>query len=500
MSGNDDVGLETIDDELPWGSRRTLPQGPATRLVIAWSLDEPERLGESAEVKGEMVLGRGDVDPADDRPRVRFGRARPGVTLPGPPLAEARLSRQQLLIDPLPQGRLALRSVGRCRMYVNGVETSEAEVGDGDAVLFRNALLLLVTRRPPMPALKQWSLERHPFAFGAVDPFGIVGESTASWSLRDQLAVVAGASLHVLIHGPSGAGKELAARAIHRLSPRADRPLVARNAATFTDTLIDAELFGNIKNFPNVGTPERAGLIGEADRSSLFLDEIGELPTALQAHLLRLLDRDGEYHRLGEAKPRKADVRVLAATNRDVESLKHDFLARLTARVSLPPLAQRPEDVPLIARHILEGFADRSPDLAQRFFERRHGQRAEARIMPELMAALLRHPWVLNIRELERVLWVAVSSSPGNYIGLGPETQKELLAAQERPPERGVTEAVKMATPRGELPDRERVVAALEAAKGKVAQASSALGLTSRYVLYRLMRQYGLAESNADQA
>jgi DNA-binding NtrC family response regulator len=498
MSG--DEHPETIDDELPWGGRRATPQGPSTRLLIAWSLDEPERLGESAEINGPVVLGRGDIDPADDRPRARFGQARPGVTRPGPALAEARLSRQQLLIDPLPQGRLALRSIGRCRMFVNGVETSEAQVGDGDTVLFRNALLLLVARRPPLPALRQWSRSAHDFAFGTADPFGIVGESAAAWTLRDQLAVVAGASLHVLIHGPSGAGKELAARAIHRLSRRAERPLVARNAATFTDTLIDAELFGNIKNFPNVGTPERIGLIGEADRSSLFLDEIGELPTALQAHLLRLLDRDGEYHRLGEAKPRKADVRVLAATNRDIETLKHDFLARLTARVSLPPLAERPEDVPLIARHVLEGLADRSPELALRFFERRHGKRAEARVMPELMAALVRHPWALNIRELERVLWVAVSTSHGDYIGLGPETQAELLKAQDKPPERGVSEVVKIATPRVELPDRERVVAALAAAKGRVAQASNALGLTSRYVLYRLMRQYGLAEQNVEQA
>jgi len=491
----------TIDDDLPWGDRPSPARGPTTRLVIAWSLDEPERLGESAEVLRASVLGRGDVDPEDDRPRLRFGQVRPGVTLPGPPLTEARLSRQQLLLEPRPNGRLAVRSVGRCRMFVSGAETTEAEVGDGDTILLRNALLLHVVRREAMPPTRAWSTGRQAFGFGAADPFGVVGESVAAWKMRDDLAMVASSSLHVLIHGPSGAGKELAARAIHKMSRRADRPLVARNAATFTDTLIDAELFGNVKNFPNVGTPERLGLVGEADKSSLFLDEIGELPTALQAHLLRLLDRDGEYHRLGEAKPRKADLRVLAATNRDIETLKHDFLARLTARVSLPGLDRRPEDVPLLARHILEGLAERSPELALRFFERRHGRRAEARILPEVFDTLIRHPWTLHIRELERILWVAVSTSHGEYIALTPETQAELTKAAravERPIE--TPRLPPLPTIKNELPDRERVAQALAASQGRVAQAAAALGLSSRYVLYRLIRQYGLEQQTAESA
>ncbi len=332
----------TVDEDLPWGKGTpAASSGPSLRLVIAWSLEEPERIGESVEVKGPGVLGRGDVDVDDGRPRLRFGQTRPGGTIPGAVLGDSRLSRRQLLVDPT-SGGLALRSVGRCRMYVNGVEASDATVGDGDTVHFRNALLLVVVKRPAMAQPRMWSLDKHGFGFGAMDPFGIVGESAAAWGMRDQLAMVAATTLHVLIHGPSGAGKELAARAVHRMSRRADKALVARNAATFTDTLIDAELFGNVRNFPNVGTPERQGLVGEADRSSLFLDEIGELPTALQAHLLRLLDRDGEYHRLGEAKARKADVRIIAATNRDIDTLKHDFLARLPRASRCPVWPRAP--------------------------------------------------------------------------------------------------------------------------------------------------------------
>src|SRR5262249_14365097 len=172
---------------------------------------------------------------------------------------------------------------------------------------------------------------------------------------------------NVLIHGPSGTGKELAARAVHALSRRAKRPLVARNAATLPPGLVDAELFGNVKNYPNPGTPERPGLIAQADGGTLFLDEIGELPWDLQAHLLRVLDAGGESHRLGEATARRASIRLVAATNRAPGELKHDLLARLTLRLVMPELAARPEDIPLLVRHLLRRAAEQSPDIGRRF-------------------------------------------------------------------------------------------------------------------------------------
>src|SRR4029077_9274313 len=127
----------------------------------------------------------------------------------------------------------------------------------------------------------------------------------------------------VVIAGQSGSGKELVAQAIHALSGRADRRLVSRSAATLPEALIDAELFGNAKNYPNPGMVERSGLIGEAHGSTLFLDELGELPHAAQAHLLRVLD-GGEYQRLGEAQARVSDFRLVVATNRILSSLKPD--------------------------------------------------------------------------------------------------------------------------------------------------------------------------------
>src|SRR5690606_25111169 len=144
----------------------------------------------------------------------------------------------------------------------------------------------------------------------------------------------------------------------------------------------DAELFGNVKNYPNPGMPERAGLIGEADGSTLFLDEIGDLPNAHQVHLLRVLDDDGEYQRLGESKVRRSSFRLVAATNRPFESLKHDFLARFTHRVTVPGLPERRDDIPLILDSILRRIAKRNATIAARFFERRVGEYAEPRLAP----------------------------------------------------------------------------------------------------------------------
>ena len=184
-------------------------------------------------------------------------------------------------------------------------------------------MILLCARRPPsLPALRSANA-RQSFRFGSADPSGYVGESPQAWNLRDEVALAAARREHVLILGESGTGKELVAQAVHALGARATRRFVARNAATVPSGIIDAELFGSAANYPNAGMPERPGLVGEADGSTLFLDEIGELPTELQTHLLRLLD-GGDYQRLGDARRRTANLRVVAATNRPMGQLKPD--------------------------------------------------------------------------------------------------------------------------------------------------------------------------------
>ena len=474
------------EGELPWVKARAHAPRSAPTFVIAWSLEEPSRVGEIAPVTRESVLGRGGP-PSDDTTTTRlvFRRARPsGIdarSSAGEPLGGSRISRVQLRVRP-DGDELVVENVGRCTMQVNGVEVSEARVRPGDTVTLRNALVLLVTRRTlALSPLRAYDAPAHPF--GRADALGIVGESPAAWALRDDLAFVAKSKLHVLVLGESGTGKELAARAIHAMSHRSGKPLVARNAATFPEGLVDAELFGSVKGYPNAGSPERPGLVGEADGSTLFLDEIGELPEKLQAHLLRVLDAGGEYQRLGESRAMRSDLRLVAATNRGPEALKHDFAARLAARVALPPLGSRTEDVPLLVGHIVRKLADATPSIRERFFEATTG---EPRLDPDLVERLLRHTFTHHLRELERLLFLAVSTSRGAFVELTREVEGEL-----RP--QGATPAAST-----DEPDEERVRAALAEAGGNVTRAARALGLKNRFALYRLMKRFGIEDDEGD--
>ena len=430
-----------------------------------------------AVVRESSLLGRGAESFGDGVPRLRFGRVRPGWTSAGEPFECSRISRAQVRLIPTPSGLEAVR-VGRCAMLHNGREASRALLHDGDVLTLKNALVLLVTRRPETHApLEAYPVDRM-LAFGVADPFGFVGESVAAWALREQLAFAAGTRQHVLLLGASGSGKELAAHALHGLSPWASRPIVARNAATFPEGLVDAELFGIVKNYPNPGVPERKGLIGEAHGSTLFLDEIGELAPHLQAHLLRVLDQEGEYQRLGEAGSRRSEFRLIAATNRPFESLKPDFVARFSLRLRLPGLEQRREDIPLLVSHLLRAARLENPLLLGRFFEERSGDAGAVRVDPMLIERLLRHEYRSHVRELKRLLWTAAASSPGRYIALTDVVRAELDSEPEE-------------EPAGEL-SRKNLEHALERAGGSVTRAARLLGLRNRYVLYRLLRKYDI--------
>jgi len=261
---------------------------------------------------------------------------------------------------------------------------------------------------------------------------------------------------------------------------------VARNATTLPAGLIDAELFGNVKNYPNPGMAERPGLIGQAHQGTLFLDEIGDLPHELCSHLLRVIDEGGEYQRLGDATPRRAELRLLAATNRDPRSIKHDLLARLTLRIELASLEERREDVPLLCRHLLLRAARRAPDVGRHFIEGWDGERGEPRIDPKLVERLVAHRFAHNVRELDSLLWLAMAGSTGDVVELTDEVSEELTVAP--PPTRTTTA---QASREGE-PGPEELKASIEHHGGNLAKAARALGLKSRYALYRLLRKHGL--------
>jgi DNA-binding NtrC family response regulator len=230
---------------------------------------------------------------------------------------------------------------------------------------------------------------------------------------------------------------------------------------------------------------DRAGLIGEANGGYLFLDEIGELPNELQARLLRVLDSGGEYQRLGESTPRFSDFRLLAATNRDPGQLKHDLLARLTVRIDLPSLAQRREDIPLLARHLVIRAAYKSPEVAGRFVGPPGERPTEVRVDAKLIDELLRYDYVGNTRTLDSILWAAMASSDGDVIAwseaafaLGEATSERDAAPQPRT--------------RNEEPTEKEIRSELARVDGSVTRAAQALGLSSRYALYRLMAKLGI--------
>ena len=226
---------------------------------------------------------------------------------------------------------------------------------------------------------------------------GIVGHSPLLCDVLARVRRVAPVDIPVLITGETGTGKELIARAIHRRSRRATRPLVAVNLAAVPDALLAAELFGHEKGAFTGADRLRIGRFEAADRTTLFLDEIGELRPDLQVMLLRVLE-ENEIERLGGGPPRRVDVRVIAATNRDLERevregrFREDLYYRLSAfPVHLPPLRERHEDISLLANYFLHRFA---PKLGRRF----------SGIDPESLFRLQQHRWPGNIRQLQNVI------------------------------------------------------------------------------------------------
>jgi DNA-binding NtrC family response regulator len=466
-------------------------------LVLAWSAAAPARVGEVlalGAVDDIRVFGRGAASTEERPTRTLLRRSQPGLGAapPGEPLDDPFLSRQQLeLADHVDGVRVV--NVGKRPMTVGGQAVTKAVVRPGELLEIKSRLLFVCVRRPKTIAdLLNVSKSGD---FGEPDDFGYVGESVAAWSLRDRVAFIAKRTGHVLLLGASGAGKELVAQGVHARSDRAGKRLVARNAATFPSGLIDAELFGNVANYPNAGMPERPGLIGEAEGSTLFLDEIGELPESLQAHLLRVLDEGGEYQRLGDARRRRADLRLIAATNRSVEHLKHDLAARLRLRLELPGLNDRIEDIPLIARHLLRRAASKDREIGERFLEGWNGKTGEPRLSVGLVSALLLHRYATHVRELETFLWSSLTSSPGNVAELTEEARRALSGPRSAPSAPSAAPPTKAS----ELTE-EQVRGCMAKHAGVKERVWRELGLASRFALRRLLTKYGIEDDgHADE-
>jgi DNA-binding NtrC family response regulator len=223
----------------------------------------------------------------------------------------------------------------------------------------------------------------------------LIGDSDRMLEVSRRIRLVAKRKTTVLIQGPTGTGKEVVAHALHRLSPRADRPFVALNCAAIPEALLEAELFGHARGAFTGAVQRRTGRIEAANGGTLFLDEIGEMPLALQSKLLRFLE-SGELQRVGENETVRVDVRIVAATHQPLArraqegSFRADLFYRLAVfRIYTPALAEHPDDLPALVEHLLRGVT---------------GDEAAKQLSEEAFARLASHPWPGNVRELQHVL------------------------------------------------------------------------------------------------
>jgi len=310
----------------------------------------------------------------------------------------------------------------------------------------------------------------------------ILGHSPELEAVLRAAQLVAKADCPVLILGESGTGKEELARMLHRLSPRSGRPFVAVNCGALPAELAESELFGHRRGAFTGADRDHPGFVGAAEGGTLFLDEIGDLPLALQPKLLRFLEH-GERQALGDPRARRADVRVLAATHRDLHaasdqgSFRRDLFYRLhVVPLELPPLRLRGNDVLLLAEHFLAEFA-------------RTHQAAAPRLSRSARRALLAHPWLGNVRELRHLCERLALLLPGQM--LGPENLGLRHGSGARQTLSAETGSLVQLPAEGlefEALEHDLLRQAMERTRGCKARAARLLGLSRNTLLYRLKK------------
>ncbi len=311
----------------------------------------------------------------------------------------------------------------------------------------------------------------------------IIGKSRPMKGLVDMMSMVAPSEATVLITGESGTGKELIAKSIHHNSPRKDRPLVVINCAALTETLLESELFGHEKGAFTGADKRREGRFKKADKGTIFLDEIGETSAAMQAKLLRVI-QEREIQRVGGEETLSVDVRILAATNLNLEEevkegkFREDLFYRLNVvTLRIPPLRERQDDIPLLVHHFLEKYAKKNNKQVKGF-------------SPLAMDMLLKYPWPGNVRELENVVERAVILLPDEHV-----TEKELPTTvtesySEESDWVSPPSPVAVNRPLEEV-EREAILATLEDCGGNKSETARRLGI-NRKTLHKKLKDYGI--------
>jgi len=312
----------------------------------------------------------------------------------------------------------------------------------------------------------------------------IVGTTASMLEVYKTVARVVNSKATVLIQGESGTGKELIARAIHFNGPRAEHPFVAVECASLAESLLESELFGHVRGAFTGAIETKKGLFEMADEGTCFLDEIAEINLALQAKLLRVV-QEHEIRRVGGTEPIPLDVRVIAATNKDLETLvnagrfRDDLFYRLNVvTIHLPPLRERQEDIPLLAAHFLRKYSETNHKLI-------------THIAPPAVACLCSYEWPGNVRELENVIERAVTLTmnscilpedlPPKLLRQAADTHPQDLAGSGRAPALLTLEEV----------EKQHIQEVLRATEGNKKKAAQILGINRRS-LYRMAKRYGL--------
>ncbi len=309
----------------------------------------------------------------------------------------------------------------------------------------------------------------------------VVGESRALKAVFENVERVAPTDSTVLIQGETGRGKELIARAIHKISSRCGRSFIKLNCAAIPFDLLESELFGHEKGAFTGAIAQKVGRFEIADKGTLFLDEVGDIPLALQSKLLRVL-QEQEFERLGGTRTHQVDVRLVAATNRDLTDMvkRNEFRSDLYYRLNvfpimLPPLRQRREDIPLLVAHFVD------------LFGRRMVKQIE-HIPAETLSALSSYDWPGNIRELQNFIERSVILSPGAVL-------RPPLQELKKSPTTGLPEAITL-----EEAERDHICKTLQSTRWVVAGpegAAARLGI-KRSTLYFRMQKLGISRSNRD--
>ena len=464
--------LRLVFEAVPAERGAILLVGEDGRVVSEFGLDRAEGGARSVEVSRTIlrqVLEEGTAVLAGDLIEGRFDAVES--------LRAARLS--SLLCAPLMLYGRALGAV-----YLTAADPS-THFDEGHLQLLTTICGIAAVALNNARHVEQLESENDLLRAEATVEHGMVGESAAVKRVYQFIARVAPADTTVLVRGESGTGKELAARALHQNSPRRERPFVAINCAALTETLLESELFGHERGAFTGALAQKKGKLEVADGGTLFLDEVGEMPPAIQAKLLRVL-QEREFERVGGTRTIRVDVRVVAATNRDLEEavrtggFRQDLYYRLNVvSFEMPPLRERREDIALLASYFVAKYA-------AKFKRRVTGLSEEAR------ACLTAYDWPGNVRELENAVERAVvlgstdrvlsEDLPETVLESAPDPSSPDAAAPQ--PFTRYHDALREAK-------RQLILRALEQSSGSFTEAARLLGVHPNY-LHRLIRNLNL--------